>query len=131
MSTPALTRRQRQIVDFLERYNGEHGMSPTLEEIAHEFGVNKVTIFGHVAELERKAEAAEFIRDHMTKPVVAYVAGLSAPKGRTMGHAGAIISAFGESASEKVEILRDVGVAIAPNPSQIGSTMAEVIAKAA
>lgn len=79
----------------------------------------------------QEAEAAEFIRDHMTKPVVAYVAGLSAPKGRTMGHAGAIISAFGESASEKVEILRDVGVAIAPNPSQIGSTMAEVIAKAA
>lgn len=79
----------------------------------------------------QEAEAAEFIRDHMTKPVVAYVAGLSAPKGRTMGHAGAIISAFGESASEKVEILRDVGVTIAPNPSQIGSTMAEVIAKAA
>ncbi len=79
----------------------------------------------------QEAEAAEFIRDHMTKPVVAYVAGLSAPKGRTMGHAGAIISAFGESASEKVEILRDVGVTIAPNPSQIGSTIAEVIAKAA
>lgn len=79
----------------------------------------------------QEAEAAEFIRDHMSKPVVAYVAGLSAPKGRTMGHAGAIISAFGESASEKVEILRDVGVSIAPNPSQIGSTMAEVIAKAA
>ena len=79
----------------------------------------------------QEAEAAEFIRDHMTKPVVAYVAGLSAPKGRTMGHAGAIISAFGESASEKVEILRDVGVTIAPNPSQIGSTIADVIAKAA
>ncbi|MCY4180415.1 MAG: succinate--CoA ligase subunit alpha, partial [Litoreibacter sp.] len=46
----------------------------------------------------QEAEAAEFIRDHVTKPVVAYVAGLTAPKGRTMGHAGAIISAFGESA---------------------------------
>jgi repressor LexA len=54
VSTPALTRRQRQIVDFLERYGQEHGMSPTLEEIAQEFGVNKVTIFGHVGELERK-----------------------------------------------------------------------------
>ncbi|MCP5081172.1 MAG: succinate--CoA ligase subunit alpha [Alphaproteobacteria bacterium] len=79
----------------------------------------------------QEAEASEFIRDHMTKPVVAYVAGLSAPKGRRMGHAGAIISAFGESASEKVEILREVGVAIAPNPSSIGSTLADTLAKAA
>ncbi len=79
----------------------------------------------------QEAEAAEFIRDHMTKPVVAYVAGLSAPKGRTMGHAGAIISAFGESASEKVEILREVGVTIAPDPSQIGSTVAGVVSQAA
>ena len=79
----------------------------------------------------QEAEAAEFVRDHMTKPVVAYVAGLSAPKGRTMGHAGAIISAFGESASEKVEILRDVGVTISPTPSEIGATIAGVIAKAA
>ncbi len=68
----------------------------------------------------QEAEAAEFIRDHMKKPVAAYVAGLSAPKGRKMGHAGAIISAFGESASEKVEILRDVGVIIAPTPAEIG-----------
>lgn len=51
---PPLTRRQRQILDFLEAYQREHDMSPTLEEIAQEFGVNKVTIFGHVAELERK-----------------------------------------------------------------------------
>ena len=53
-TTPPLTRRQRQIVDFLRQYAGEHGISPTLEEIASHFGVNKVTIFGHVAELERK-----------------------------------------------------------------------------
>ena len=76
----------------------------------------------------QEAEAAEYIRDSMTKPVVAYVAGLTAPKGRTMGHAGAIISAFGESADEKVEILREVGAIIAPNPSEIGSTVASVLA---
>jgi repressor LexA len=52
-STP-LTRRQRQILDFLQGYTAEEGISPTLEEIARHFGVNKVTIFGHVAELERK-----------------------------------------------------------------------------
>lgn len=79
----------------------------------------------------QEAEAAEFIREHMTKPVVAYVAGLSAPKGRRMGHAGAIISAFGESASEKVEILREVGVTISPSPSEIGVTVESVIRKAA
>ena len=75
----------------------------------------------------QEAEAAEYIRDHMTKPVIAYVAGLSAPKGRKMGHAGAIISAFGEGASEKVELLRDVGVAIAPTPAEIGSTAQKVL----
>ncbi len=53
-ATPPLTRRQAQIVEFLREYTNEHGISPTLEEIAQQFGVNKVTIFGHVAELERK-----------------------------------------------------------------------------
>jgi malate-CoA ligase subunit alpha len=75
----------------------------------------------------QEAEAAEFVRDHMSKPVVAYVAGLSAPKGRQMGHAGAIISAFGESAQEKVEILEQAGITVAPNPSSMGETMAQVI----
>ena len=77
----------------------------------------------------QEAQAAEFIRDHMKKPVVAYVAGLSAPKGRTMGHAGAIISAFGESAQEKVVILEEAGVTVAPNPSTMGETMAELLKK--
>jgi len=63
--------------------------------------------------------------------MVAYVAGLTAPKGRTMGHAGAIISAFGESASEKVEILTSVGVTVAENPAVIGETVARVLRKAA
>ncbi|CUH99318.1 succinate--CoA ligase subunit alpha [Leisingera aquaemixtae] len=77
----------------------------------------------------QEAEAAEYIRDHVTKPVVAYVAGLTAPKGRTMGHAGAIISAFGESASEKVEILSAAGVTVAENPAVIGETIASVMKK--
>ncbi|HXG29960.1 MAG TPA: hypothetical protein VNJ47_14060, partial [Nevskiales bacterium] len=65
------------------------------------------------------------------KPVVAYVAGLTAPKGRRMGHAGAIISAFGESAAEKVEILKEAGVIVAPSPAELGSTMARVLASPA
>ncbi len=79
----------------------------------------------------QEAEAARYIQDHMTKPVIAYIAGLTAPKGRTMGHAGAIISAFGESASEKVEILTAAGVTVAENPSVIGETVAHVMQKKA
>ena len=75
----------------------------------------------------QEAEAAEYIRDQMKKPVIAYIAGLSAPKGRKMGHAGAIISAFGESASEKVELLREAGVVIAETPSSIGATVATTL----
>ncbi|WP_421906718.1 succinate--CoA ligase subunit alpha [Mameliella sp.] len=75
----------------------------------------------------QEAEAAAYARDHMTKPVGAYIAGLAAPKGRQMGHAGAIISAFGESAQEKVEILSSAGITVAPNPSAMGRTMAEVL----
>ena len=77
----------------------------------------------------QEAEAAEFIKSEMSKPVVAYIAGITAPKGRRMGHAGAIVSGKGESADEKVEILQEAGVAIAPNPSELGSTMAEVMKK--
>ena len=77
----------------------------------------------------QEAEAAEYIREHVSKPVVAYVAGLTAPKGKTMGHAGAIISAFGESASEKVEILTAAGVTVADHPASIGSTIARVMGK--
>ena len=79
----------------------------------------------------QEAEAAAYIQEHMTKPVIAYIAGLTAPKGRTMGHAGAIISAFGESASEKVEILTAAGVTVAENPSVIGETVARVLNKRA
>ncbi|WP_296476330.1 succinate--CoA ligase subunit alpha [Roseinatronobacter sp.] len=75
----------------------------------------------------QEAEAAAYARDHMTKPVVAYIAGLSAPKGRKMGHAGAIISAFGESAQEKVEILSAAGITVAPTPSAMGETIAKVL----
>jgi len=73
----------------------------------------------------QEAAAGEYVRDHMKKPVIAYIAGLSAPKGRRMGHAGAIISAFGESAPEKVEILENCGVTIAATPSEMGTTVAK------
>ncbi|HHZ70772.1 MAG TPA: succinate--CoA ligase subunit alpha [Methylococcaceae bacterium] len=76
----------------------------------------------------QEIEAGIFAKEQMTKPVVAYIAGLTAPKGRRMGHAGAIISSTGESASEKVEQLLDMGVTIAPTPSAMGETVAKVMA---
>jgi malate-CoA ligase subunit alpha len=77
----------------------------------------------------QEAEGADYVRDHMTKPVIAYIAGLCAPKGRKMGHAGAIVSAVGESAQEKAEILTAAGITMAPNPSCIGDTVASVLAE--
>jgi malate-CoA ligase subunit alpha len=63
----------------------------------------------------------------MSKPVVGYVAGLTAPKGRRMGHAGAIISTTGDSAAEKAEIMKSFGLQVAPSASELGSTVAEVL----
>ena len=77
----------------------------------------------------QEVEAGIFSRDHMSKPLVAYIAGLTAPEGRRMGHAGAIISAAGESAAEKVAILKELGVTISPTPSAIGETVAKVLAR--
>ena len=65
-------------------------------------------------------EAAEFISQHISKPVVAYIAGLTAPPGVKMGHAGAIISGGKGTAAAKIEALEAVGVAIAQNPTEIG-----------
>ena len=77
----------------------------------------------------QEAEAAAWIKGNMTKPVVGFVAGLTAPKGRRMGHAGAIISASGDSAAEKTEIMRSHGLQVAPNPAAFGTTMAQVLAE--
>lgn len=75
----------------------------------------------------QEAEGAQFVAGHMIKPVFAYIAGLAAPRGRKMGHAGAIVSRVGESAQEKVEILAAAGITIAPNPSSMGATVAELL----
>lgn len=101
-----------------------------LERFEQDDETHVIALIGEIGG-PQEAEAAEYIRDHITKPVVAYVAGMTAPKGRTMGHAGAIISAFGESASEKVEILSAAGVTVAENPAVIGETIANVMRKAA
>jgi malate-CoA ligase subunit alpha len=77
----------------------------------------------------QEAEAALFVKENMSKPVIGYVAGLTAPKGRRMGHAGAIISAFGDTAAEKAEIMRSAGLTVAPSPAELGATVAATLSK--
>ncbi len=72
-------------------------------------------------------EAAEYIKNHFKKPVVAYVAGQTAPKGRRMGHAGAIIAGGRGSAQEKIAALRAAGATVAMSPAELGSTMKAVL----
>jgi succinyl-CoA synthetase alpha subunit len=72
-------------------------------------------------------EAAEFIGQAMTKPVVAFVAGSTAPPGKRMGHAGAIITGNAGKASEKIKALSEAGVVIAPTPAEVGVTVKKVL----
>jgi malate-CoA ligase subunit alpha len=78
---------------------------------------------------QQEAEAAAWVQENMKKPVVGYVAGLTAPKGRRMGHAGAIISAQGDTAAEKAEIMRSHGLFVAPSAAELGVTVAKALAK--
>ena len=72
-------------------------------------------------------EAADYLRAGTTKPVVAYVAGLTAPPGRRMGHAGAIVSGSRGTAKAKIDALRDAGAQVAANPTEAGFLMAAVL----
>lgn len=76
----------------------------------------------------REQEAAEYIRSDFTKPVAALIVGQSAPLGRRMGHAGAIITGSGGRADEKTKALAAAGVAIIPSPGEIGTTVKELVA---
>lgn len=84
-----------------------------------------------VGEIGGQAEedAAQYIREHVTKPVVAYIAGLTAPTGKRMGHAGAIISGGKGTAEAKLEALEVAGVTIAASPAEMGSAMLTAMAE--
>ena len=97
-----------------------------LEHFENDPDTKAVMMIGEIGG-PQEAEAAEYFKNHMTKPLVAYIAGLTAPKGRTMGHAGAIVSGVGESAAEKVKLLEEAGVVVAPTPSDLGVTMERVL----
>ncbi len=74
-------------------------------------------------------EAAEFIKENITKPVIAFIAGQTAPKGKRMGHAGAIISGGQGTAQEKMEALAAAGVHVVKSPADIGKTVAKALGK--
>jgi succinyl-CoA synthetase alpha subunit len=85
-----------------------------------------VMMIGEIGGSEEE-RAAEFIAEHVTKPVVCYVAGVTAPPGRRMGHAGAIISGSRGTAQAKMEALSAAGAIVAQNPSEAGERMVEIV----
>ena len=72
-------------------------------------------------------DAAAYVKNKMTKPVAAFIAGQTAPPGKRMGHAGAIISGGKGTASEKIKALQDAGIAVAKTPAEMGATLKSVL----
>jgi succinyl-CoA synthetase alpha subunit len=77
-----------------------------------------------------EAEAARWIQAHGTKPVVGFIAGQTAPAGRRMGHAGAIIGGADDTAAAKMRIMRENGIEVVDSPAEIGATMLTVMTAA-
>ncbi len=102
-------------IDLLKRYQAD----PQTEAIM------MIGEIGGTAE----DEAAAFVKKNITKPVAAFIAGRTAPPGRRMGHAGAIISGGKGTAAEKVAALRDAGIEVADSPADMGEAIAKAIAK--
>jgi succinyl-CoA synthetase alpha subunit len=100
-------------IDVLEKFEGD----PETEY---------VVLVGEIGGNEEE-KAAAFIREHMTKPVLAYIAGFSAPPGKTMGHAGAIISGTSGTAQAKKEALEAAGIAVGTTPTEVAQLVAERI----
>ena len=87
-----------------------------------------IVMIGEIG-VDLEIQAAHFIKENITKPVVAFIAGQSAPKGKRMGHAGAIVSGSAGTAAEKMEALSKAGVHVVQSPHQIGKKVAEVLKK--
>ena len=97
-----------------------------LREFENDPETDAVIMIGEIGGTEEEQGAA-FVRDHMTKPVVGFIAGRTAPPGKRMGHAGAIISGSSGKAADKIEALKAAGVAVTANPAEIGVTLQEAM----
>ncbi|MCB9061630.1 MAG: succinate--CoA ligase subunit alpha [Halobacteriovoraceae bacterium] len=98
----------------------------TLELFENDPDTEAVIMIGEIGGTA-ETDAARWIQKNMTKPVVSFIAGASAPKGKRMGHAGAIISGGEETADAKFKILEECGVTIARSPAELGKKMEEVL----
>ncbi len=104
------------------------GFIDALKLFQEDLETEAVVMIGEIGGSDEE-EAAEFIRTNMTKPVVGFVAGQTAPPGRRMGHAGAIISQGKGTADEKMKAMRKNGVRVVDSPAEIGSAVEEVLQK--
>ena len=85
-----------------------------------------IIMVGEIGGTDEEA-AARYIHEHVSKPVVAYIAGVTAPPGKRMGHAGAIISGGKGTAADKIAALNAAGVVVAPTPTDMGQAMLEAM----
>jgi succinyl-CoA synthetase alpha subunit len=99
-----------------------------LEAFENDPETKAIVLIGEIGG-DSEEKAAEYILKHVTKPVVAYVAGFTAPEGKTMGHAGAIVSGSAGTAQAKKEAFEAVGVKVGKTPSETAALMREIIAK--
>jgi succinyl-CoA synthetase alpha subunit len=102
------------------------GFIDALEAFGRDPDTDAVVLIGEIGG-SAEEEAAEYIRDHFQKPVVGFIAGQTAPPGRRMGHAGAIISQGKGTAAEKMETMRRCGVRVLESPARIGAAMEEAL----
>jgi len=94
---------------------------------AEDPGTSSIFMIGEIGG-DSEERAAQFIKDHVTKPVASFIGGQTAPPGKRMGHAGAIISGGKGAAADKIAALKDAGIAVAPTPAEMGSTLAKLLA---
>jgi succinyl-CoA synthetase alpha subunit len=102
------------------------GFTDALRLFQDDAGTDAVIMIGEIGGAAEE-DAAAFITRHVTKPVVGFIAGQTAPKGKRMGHAGAIISGGKGTAAEKIAAFRAAGVHVAPGPAELGATMQTVL----
>ena len=97
-----------------------------LEEYEKDDETSSIVMIGEIGG-SAEEEAADFIKNNISKPVVSYIAGVTAPPGKKMGHAGAIVSGNKGTAEAKIQALTDAGAIVVKTPTEIGKAMKDVI----